>query len=37
VPSCTGADGARVLGRLGPVTARIPVGEAPAPTRLVVV
>jgi len=37
VPSCTGADGPRVLGRLGPVTGRIPVGEVPAPTRLVVV
>jgi anhydro-N-acetylmuramic acid kinase len=37
VPSCTGADGPRVLGRLGPVTARIPMGQLPVPTRLVVV
>jgi anhydro-N-acetylmuramic acid kinase len=37
VPSCTGAAGPRVLGRLGPVSRRIPVGEVPAPTRLVVV
>jgi anhydro-N-acetylmuramic acid kinase len=37
VPSCTGAAGPRVLGRLGPVTRRIPEGEVSAPTRLVVV
>jgi anhydro-N-acetylmuramic acid kinase len=36
VPSCTGAAGPRVLGRLGPVTARIPVEPVPAPTRLTV-
>lgn len=36
VPSCTGAAGPRVLGRLGPVTRRIPVTPVPAPTRLVV-
>lgn len=37
VPSCTGAGGPRVLGRLGPVTAGIPMGRVPVPTRLVVV
>jgi anhydro-N-acetylmuramic acid kinase len=37
VPSCTGAAGPRVLGRLGPVTARIPRPPVPPPTRLEVV
>jgi anhydro-N-acetylmuramic acid kinase len=34
VPSCTGAAGPRVLGRLGPVTRRIPVAAVAPPTRL---
>ena len=34
VPSCTGASGPRVLGRLGPVTRRIPVRPVAPPTRL---
>jgi anhydro-N-acetylmuramic acid kinase len=34
VPSCTGAAGPRVLGRLGPVTRRIPVEPVAPPTRL---
>ena len=36
VPSCTGAAGPRVLGRMGPVTAGLPTSGASAPTRLVV-
>ena len=36
VPSCTGASGPRVLGRLGPVTRRIPLEPVPLPTHLVV-
>jgi anhydro-N-acetylmuramic acid kinase len=36
VPSCTGAAGPRVLGRLGPVTRRIPVEPVAPPTRLTV-